>query len=211
MARAVDSGRSPGLQFGSTVGRGRRPLRARPEPASPRRPATPHARAGRQETFPACRGGPSGFPPNRLSTTCGSLGPARKPKRSTWLPRRRRKSVAGPNWDWTCASGRLRSPARRVAVASPRCCDAGVQRLGDPAVAPPVASLRHVRFQENAGSHQQMLRALALADQRLEPSPFLLAQPDHVLLDGNLFAGRESSPSLNRAAQVQTTPSKAMT
>src|SRR5208283_5359521 len=47
-------------------------------------------------------------------------GPARKPKRSAWLPRRRRKSVAGPNWECTCASRRLRSLPRQFAVASAR-------------------------------------------------------------------------------------------
>jgi hypothetical protein len=40
--------------------------------------------------------------------------------------------------------------------------------------------------------------AFALADQLVEPSTFLLAQPHHVLLDGNLIAGHESSPSLDR-------------
>src|SRR5271165_6154727 len=70
--------------------------------------------------------------------------------------------------------------------------DAGVQSLGDPAVAPSVAGLRDVRFQQNAGSRRQMRGALALADKLLEPSPFLPTQPDHVFLDGNLCAGHES-------------------
>jgi hypothetical protein len=76
--------------------------------------------------------------------------------------------------------------------------DAGVQRLGDPAVAPSLAALRHVRFQQDAGFRQQMRGALALADERVEPSALLFAQPDNVLLDSNRFAGHESSPSLNR-------------
>jgi hypothetical protein len=40
--------------------------------------------------------------------------------------------------------------------------------------------------------------ALALADKLIQPSTFLLAQPDHVFLDANPFAGHESSPSLDR-------------
>jgi hypothetical protein len=40
--------------------------------------------------------------------------------------------------------------------------------------------------------------ALPLADKFLEPGAFLLAEPHHVLLDGNLFAGHESSPSRDR-------------
>jgi hypothetical protein len=43
-----------------------------------------------------------------------------------------------------------------------------------------------------------MSGALTFADQLLEPKPFLLAQPDHLFLDGNLLAGHESSPSLDR-------------
>jgi hypothetical protein len=39
---------------------------------------------------------------------------------------------------------------------------------------------------------------LALADELFELGAFLLTQPDHVFLAGNLLAGRESSPSLDR-------------
>jgi hypothetical protein len=76
--------------------------------------------------------------------------------------------------------------------------DAGVQRLGDPAVAPPIASLRNVGFQKNAGSRQQMPGAIALADQRVELTTLLATQPDDVFLDGNLFPGHESPPSTLR-------------
>jgi hypothetical protein len=49
-----------------------------------------------------------------------------------------------------------------------------------------------------AGFRQHMRGSLALADKFLEPGAFLFAQPHHVLLDGNLFAGHESSPSRDR-------------
>jgi len=40
--------------------------------------------------------------------------------------------------------------------------------------------------------------ALALANQLIELSTFLPAQPHHLLLDGNLSPGHESSPSRDR-------------
>jgi hypothetical protein len=54
---------------------------------------------------------------------------------------------------------------------------------------------------------------LALADELFELGAFLLAQPDHVFLDGNLWAGHESSlrRRLIANAQIQTLPSNAMT
>ncbi len=55
--------------------------------------------------------------------------------------------------------------------------DAGVQRLGDPAVAPSLAGLRHVRFQKDASFRQQMRGALAPADKVGEPGALLFAQP----------------------------------
>jgi len=41
----------------------------------------------------------------------------------------------------------------------------------------------------------KMPGALTPADKFLEPGAFLLAQPDHVLLDDNFLAAHESSPS----------------
>jgi hypothetical protein len=53
---------------------------------------------------------------------------------------------------------------------------------------------------------------LALADELFELGAFLLAQPDHVFLDGNLLAGHESSlRRLIATAQIQTLPSKTIT
>ena len=46
--------------------------------------------------------------------------------------------------------------------------DAGVQRRGDPAVAPTFARIRHVRLQENARLRQQLRRTLTFADQVIE-------------------------------------------
>ena len=86
--------------------------------------------------------------------------------------------------------------------------DAGVQRLGNSAVAPSLARLRHVRFQQDAGFRQQMPGPLALADKFPEPGALLLAQPHHVLLDGNFFAGHESSPSRDRDGTDSDNPVK---
>ena len=74
--------------------------------------------------------------------------------------------------------------------------DAGVQRRGNLAVAPAFARIRHVRLQENARLRQQLRRTLTFADQLIELGTFLPAQPHHVLLDGDLFPGHESPPSL---------------
>jgi hypothetical protein len=53
-----------------------------------------------------------------------------------------------------------------------------------------------------------MTGPLALADELIESGAFLRAQPDHVLLDGNLFAGHESSPSLDRDGTDSDNPGK---
>ena len=75
--------------------------------------------------------------------------------------------------------------------------DAGVQRRGDPAVAPAFARIRYVRLQEDPRLRQQLGGTLAFADQLVELIAFLRVEPDHVFLDGNLFPGHESPPSLS--------------
>jgi hypothetical protein len=74
--------------------------------------------------------------------------------------------------------------------------DAGVQRRGNPAVAPAFADLRYVRLQQDAGLRQQLGGTLAFADQPVELGALLRAQPHYVLFDGNLFSDHESPPSL---------------
>ena len=72
-------------------------------------------------------------PKDATSIWRGQPGPIRKPERSAWLPRRRRKSGEGPIWDCPCASGRLRSLPRQVAVAfarSSRCWCPAPRRSG---------------------------------------------------------------------------------
>ena len=86
--------------------------------------------------------------------------------------------------------------------------DAGVQRLGDPAVAPSLTGLRHVRFQKDASFRQQMRGAFAPADKVVEPGALLFAQLDDVLLDRNLLPGHESSPSRNRQGIDSDNPVK---
>src|SRR5260370_20327276 len=74
--------------------------------------------------------------------------------------------------------------------------DAGVQRRGDPAVAQAFARIRYVRLQEDPRLRQQLGGTIAFADQLVESIAFLRVEPDHVFLDGNLFPGHESPPSL---------------
>src|SRR5215472_9591438 len=88
--------------------------------------------------------------------------------------------------------------------------DADVQRRGNPAVAPALARIRHVRLQENPRLRQQLRGTLTFADQFIELGTFLRAQPHYVLLDGNLFPDHESPPSL-AATEIQKLPSFSMT
>jgi hypothetical protein len=74
--------------------------------------------------------------------------------------------------------------------------DAGVQSLGDPAVAPAFASFRDIRLQKDARLGQQSRRPLACANKPGKLLPLLRAQPHDVFFDGNFFPGHESPPSL---------------
>jgi hypothetical protein len=51
-------------------------------------------------------------------------------------------------------------------------------------------------FKENARLPQQLRGTLTFADQFIEFGTFLRGQPHYVLLDGDLFPGHESPPSL---------------
>jgi hypothetical protein len=82
-------------------------------------------------------------------------------------------------------------PARPLDVG-----DAGVQGLGDLAVAPAFAALGDIRLQKDARLRQQLRRTLARADDVRELLALLRTQPHDVFLDGNLFPGHESPPSL---------------
>src|SRR5438552_3528207 len=119
-------------------------------------------------------------------------GPERGSARSVLLPPRRRKSAVGQNWDCIYASTPPRTlPRPTAAWSAPRW-----RCWGDPAVAPAFARIRHVRLQQDARLRQQLGGTLAFADQRVEPIAFLHVEPDHVFLDGDLFPGHESPPSL---------------
>ena len=50
--------------------------------------------------------------------------------------------------------------------------DARIQRLGDPAIAPPLAGFRNIGFQQNTRFRDQLGRTLALADKLIELAPF---------------------------------------
>src|SRR6266478_3039292 len=98
---------------------------------------------------------------------------------------------------WQSLPGPERGSARSVLLPPRRRkSDAGVQRRGDPAVAPAFARIRYVRLQQDARLRQQLGGTLAFANQLVESIAFLRVEPDHVFLDGNLFPGHESPPSL---------------
>ena len=87
------------------------------------------------------------------------------------------------------------------------CGDAGIQRLGDPAITPAFASLRDIRLQQDTRLGQQSRGSPARADECGKPIPFLGAQTHDVFFNGDFFPGHESSPSLinrNRDSQLTT-------
>jgi hypothetical protein len=88
--------------------------------------------------------------------------------------------------------------------------DAGIHRLGDPAVAPALARFRYVGLQQDAGLRQQLGGTLALADQIVELRALIRAQPYNVFLDGYLFRGHESPPAMV-ATEIQKTASDSVT
>jgi hypothetical protein len=86
--------------------------------------------------------------------------------------------------------------------------DARIQRLGDPAIAPPFASFRNIRFQQNARLRNKLCRAPAPADKLIELVPFLLAQIHDIFLDDTLSCRHESSPSPPRNDMDSESPIK---
>src|SRR6185437_7036360 len=124
--------------------------------------------------------------------------PARKPTRSAWLPLRRRKFGAAPSADCICASTPPRNPPPPIAVASARrwrcwcprparsCRRSNPRR---PPTRPPSKGCAPWPTTAPNACHSDELRQLL---------PLLRAQPNHVLLDENLFPGHESPPALLR-------------
>src|ERR1700726_3290730 len=123
-------------------------------------------------------------------------GPERGSARSVLLLPRRRKSAAGRSLSCICGQHRLEPFLDQLAPGPLDSGDAGVQSRGDPAVAPAFARIGYVRLQEDARLRQQLGGTLAFANQLVESIAFLRVEPDHVFLDGNLFPGHESPPSL---------------
>src|SRR5580704_6369995 len=123
-------------------------------------------------------------------------GPERGSARSVLLPPRRRKSAAERSSSCICGPTPPRTLPRPAGAWSADSGDAGVQCRGDPAVAPAFARIRYVRLQEDAHLRQQLGGTLTFANQLVESIAFLRVEPDHVFLDGNLFPGHESPPSL---------------
>jgi hypothetical protein len=73
---------------------------------------------------------------------------------------------------------------------------AGIEGLGNLAVAPSCARFRGVSLQQDACFGQQPGRVFADMYQRVEPFPLLIAEPNHIPLHGTLFRGHDASPSL---------------
>jgi hypothetical protein len=75
---------------------------------------------------------------------------------------------------------------------------AAVESLGDLAVAPAFASVRHSRFHKRMRAFvNKRADRLSKADQRRELLALLRAQRHTVFLDGDLFPGPELPPTLS--------------
>ena len=81
--------------------------------------------------------------------------------------------------------------------------DAGFQRGGDLAVAPSLAGVRGVGFQQNACFQLLPRRVLSLLDHRVQLVTFLVAERDDVFFDGDHFPGHESAPLLGAGSSSQ--------
>jgi hypothetical protein len=72
----------------------------------------------------------------------------------------------------------------------------GIYRNRCPVLLKYAAGLRNIRLQKDPRLRQQLRSTLAGPDQITQLTALLRAQPNHILLDGNLFPGHESPPAL---------------
>ena len=76
--------------------------------------------------------------------------------------------------------------------------DAGIQRRGDLAVAPGIASVRGIRLQQDARLQHLPDRRFAFLDQHLQLITLLGAELDDEFLHGRLLPGHDASPGVVR-------------
>jgi len=81
--------------------------------------------------------------------------------------------------------------------------DAGGQSGGDLAVAPSLAGVRRVGFQQDTRFQLLPRRVLSLLDHHVQLIPFLIAERDDIFFDGDHFLGHESAPLLGRGHRVR--------
>ena len=74
--------------------------------------------------------------------------------------------------------------------------DAGRQGGGDLAVAPSLAGVRGVGFQQDTRFQLLARRMLSLVDHRAQLVSLLIAERDDIFFDGDHFPGHESAPLL---------------
>src|SRR2546428_2047174 len=128
-------------------------------------------------------------------------GPERASARSVLLPPRRRKSAAGRSSSCICGP----TPPRTLPRTSWRLVRSTVAMLVSSAAAIRL-SLQPSPASDMSRLRQQLGGTLAFANQLVESIAFLRVEPDHVFLDGNLFPGHESPPSLPCRARDSEIP-----
>src|SRR5262249_1185198 len=106
--------------------------------------------------------------------------------------------------------GGIKSALHQLLTCAGDGVDAGIQRLGDLAVAPGLARIRGVGLQQDACLQKLASGGLALLDQRIEPFTLVGAELYDVLLDSRLFRGHDASPgftgvSIQKLAAESTT------
>src|SRR6184192_620006 len=69
------------------------------------------------------------------------------------------------------------------------------QSLDDPVIAPPFASFRDIRLQQDPRLQYPARQALSFPNQGFKPFAFLAAQPHNILLYRNLLRSHDCLPS----------------
>ena len=89
--------------------------------------------------------------------------------------------------------GAIQASLDQTLMSSGDRIDAGLQSVGDLAVAPSLAGVRGVGFQQDTRFQLLPRRVLSLSDHRVQLVALLIAERDDVFFDGDHFTDHESA------------------